>query len=126
MHLEQRQKTNELLKQNHIHQAMFARPESIKWLTGFAQPVQVGHNLFASGEPLLWYDDGQYTLIIVDSFRELATPYVKSPDLRIIPYVGYSLNQPIASGANLQKILNEYVKVSDGQIGIEREFVTHL
>jgi Xaa-Pro dipeptidase len=126
MHLEQRQKTHELLKQHKIQQALFARTESVKWLTGFAPPVQVGQNLFASGNPLLWYDDGQYTLIIVDSFRELAVPYVKSPDLRIIPYVGYSLSEPINSARNLLSILKQYVKVRGDKIGIEREYVSDL
>src|SRR3954466_9723303 len=100
MHKEQRQQTHALLQQRQIEQALFARPESVKWLTGFAAPIQVGQQLFAPGFPLVWYEGGQFHLIVVDGFGDLAKPYADT-DLHIQTYEGKSTDRPIESGKNL-------------------------
>src|SRR5215471_1692138 len=101
MHKEQRQLTQALLKERDIDQAVFAKPESVKWLTGFAAPVQVGPNLFAAGFPLVWYERGHFTLIVVDSDGEFAAPFGQEPDGSLVTYAGRTVNEPIASGKRL-------------------------
>jgi len=58
MHQEQRERTHELLESKGIEQALFANPHTVKWLTGFAPPVQTGPHPFAGGPPLVWYESG--------------------------------------------------------------------
>jgi Xaa-Pro dipeptidase len=125
MHKEQRQQTHTLLQQHQIDQALFARPESIKWLTGFAAPVNVGHQLFASGFPLVWYDSGQYHLIVVNAYGDLAAPFADT-DLQVITYEGYTIESPIDSGKHLAEIFDQLATRRSAKIGIEREFVTDL
>jgi Xaa-Pro aminopeptidase len=127
MHSEQRQQTHSLLKQQRIDQALFARPESVKWLTGFAPPVQVGPNLFTASYPLVWYDKGQFTLIAVDAYADLAAPFGQEPDGQVVTYLGYTIEQPIASGKTLLAAFNTTANTSsNGKIGIEREYVGDL
>ncbi len=127
MHHEQRQQTNALLQSRQIDQALFARPESVTWLTGFAPPVQVGPNLFAASYPLVWYEDGQFTLIVVDSYAELAAPFAREADGRLLTYVGYSLEQPIAGAAHLSEVFDQTISVKPGaKTGIESAFANDL
>ncbi len=126
MHTEQRQQAHALLKERHVDQAVFARLESIKWLTGFAPPVQVGPNLFASGNPLVWYEDGHFTLIVVDAYADLAAPFGQEPDGSLLTYVGNSLNEPIAGGSHLLEVFQKNAHLGDGKIGVEQEFVSSL
>ena len=58
MHQIQREQTHALLRDRHIDQAVFARPESVTWLTGFAVPVQTGPNLFAASYKAPYYSKG--------------------------------------------------------------------
>jgi Xaa-Pro dipeptidase len=126
MHKEQREQAHTLLKQRHIDQAVFAKPESVTWLTGFTPPVQVGPNLFAAGNPLVWYEDGHFTLIVVDAYAELAAPFGQESDGRLVTYVGNSLNEPIASGKHLLEVFEITAHIELGKIGIECEFVSDL
>ena len=52
MHQEQRDKTHQLLRQTGIHQALFAHPGNVTWLTGMPHPwelllicMQAAHHL---------------------------------------------------------------------------------
>ncbi len=126
MHKEQRQQTHALLRQSQIDQALFARPESVKWLTGFAAPVQIGIHLQASSYPLVWYDAGQYHLITVDAYAELANPYQDS-DLNVSTYQGYRVDGPIESGKRLLELFRKLAVPRPGvRIGLEREYVSEL
>ncbi len=127
MHREQRQQTHDLLRQHNIQQALFARPESTTWLTGFAPPIYTGPNLFAASYPLVWYDNGHFTLIVVDSFAELAAPFGKEPDAQVVTYLGRSLDRPISSGEQLLTAFNALTATKhSGKIGIERAFTGDL
>lgn len=126
MHEQQRQQTHELLQKNGIQQALFARTDSTKWLTGFAAPVQVGLNLFASGNPLVWYDNGHFTLIVLDGYAELAAPFAQEANASVVTYLGYTVEQPIASGKYLLEAFKKNAKLQNGKIGIEREYVSDL
>ncbi len=126
MHQEQRRRTHELLQKQGIQRALFAKPESVKWLTGFAAPVQTGIHPFAGGLPLVWYEDGHYTLVVVDGYAGLAAPFAQEPDGSVITYPGYTIQQPIAGGANLTAKLRELTGNSSTTVGIEAEQVTRL
>ena len=127
MHALQRQQTHALLREHHISQAVFARPETVTWLTGFTPPVQTGINLFAASYPLVWYDDGQFTLLLVDAYNDLAKPFAQEADGQVVTYVGYTVDRPIASGANLRTAFEALCRHGTRlNIGIEREFVSDL
>ncbi len=128
MHREQRQQTHDLLRQHGIQQALFARPESTKWLTGFAPPVQTGPNLYATSYPLVWYDGGQFTLIVFESptdhgYVELAAPFANDADGHVVAYTGVRLDQPISSADELLAAFKSVAKVS-GKVGVERAYVS--
>jgi len=125
MHAEQRQRTNELLKQRGIHQALFAKPDSVKWLTGFAPPTQMGPNFFASGNPLLWYEDGHYTLIVSSAQESFAESFKGEPDGQVVTYLGYTIEQPIGTGKHLVEAFEKTVRTRE-KIGIENEYVSGL
>jgi Xaa-Pro dipeptidase len=127
LHNEQREKTQILLQQRGIHHALFAKPDTVRWLTGFTPPVELGPNPFASGNTLVWYDSGQFTLIVVDSQAELAAPFKEEPDGRVVTYLGYTVEHPIASA---QFLLEAFAKTvasqPDHKIGIESEYVSEM
>jgi len=126
MHQEQRHPTHALLREKGIDQAIFGRRESITWLTGFAPPVQTGSNPFAAGNPILWYDRGEFTLIVVNQLETLATSFGDEPDGQVISYAGYTLDSPIVSSQNLLDAFHTIATIHTGRIGVERSFVSDL
>lgn len=122
MHQEQRQRTNALLESKAIKRALFANLNSVKWLTGFAPPIQTGPNLFAGGPPLIWYEDGHYTLIVLDGQAGEAAGLAQDPDCTVITYLGYTIQQPVAGATHLRAALQEVVSKQPGtrgKIGVE-------
>src|SRR5687767_7598299 len=105
MHAEQRHRTHALLKERGIDRALFAKLESVKWLTGFAPPFHTGPHLFEGGPAVVWYEDGHFTLIVVDSFASQAAGFDQEADGSVITYPGYTVDQPIASGQRLTEAL---------------------
>jgi Xaa-Pro dipeptidase len=127
MHSQQRAQTRALFQQHGIDQAVFAKPHTITWLTGFAPPVQVGPNLFTASYPVVWYDDGLFTLVVVDAYGDLAAPFDAEPDGRVVTYPGYRIDAPIASAQGLLEVFTPLADVAHAaRIGIEREYVSHL
>ncbi len=125
MHQEQRQRTVQLLQQRGIDQAVFAHPESLKWLLGFAPPVNAGPSLFTASYPVLWYNDGKYTLITVDAYAALAVPIAEQADCAVLTYQGYTVPTPIESGAKLLAAFNEVTagKISK-RVGVESQYAS--
>jgi Xaa-Pro dipeptidase len=114
MHSEQRQQARELLEARQVSRALFANPYSVTWLTGFAAPLQLGPGPFAGGPPLVWYQDGEFSLIVLDNAE---TPGVDVPLLR---YAGNTVQTPIRSAGNLQAIVHElFGRKPGGQTGVE-------
>jgi Xaa-Pro dipeptidase len=129
MHRTQRQQTIELLRSNGIERALFAHPHSVTWLTGFAPPIQTGQNLFAGGPTMVWYEDGHFTLIVLDAQASGAVLFEQEPDGSVIRYLGYTIEQPIASSQNLTEILEKLIdqsKYQAGEVGIEARVLTAL
>lgn len=122
MHAEQRQRATSFLRDKNIHQALFARRESVLWLTGFAPPVQLGPNPFQGGPPLLWFEDGRFTLILLDGFASAAEPFATQPDCQLLTYSGYTIERPPDGLGRLaetwQKFLTHH-QHSNQPIGVE-------
>ncbi len=133
MHQDQRQRTRELLKCRGIDRALFANFFSVKWLTGFAPPVQLGPNFFAGGPPLIWYEDGRFTLFVLDAYSAQAEPFAQQADGRVVAYLGYTIAQPLAGAAHLAEALRQTLADSGGarvKVGLETRdvsaFLSHV
>jgi Xaa-Pro aminopeptidase len=125
MHQEQRERARALFHERGIARAIFAHPDSVRWLTGFYHHAEVGGGLFMGGPSLVWFADGQFTLIVLDAHQNVIQS--ADADLTIVPYEGYSIRHPIASVANLAEALSHCVQESGGsiKIGVEIERIPH-
>jgi Xaa-Pro aminopeptidase len=123
MHTEQRQRTYELLRARGLSRALFAHPHSITWLTGFAPAVQLGPNPFAGGPPLLWVEDGHFTLLIMDGLAGAAGALADEPDCDVVTYPGYTYQQPIDGFGGLRAALRQVASGAHGErkIGVEAQ-----
>jgi Xaa-Pro dipeptidase len=126
MHQEQREQAHALLKEKNIDQAIFGRRETITWLTGFMPPMQTGPNLFGAGNALLWYERGEFTLIVVNQHEGVAAAFANEPNARVMSYEGYTLEPAITSAHNLVEALKAAGVGRQGTMGIERAFVSDL
>ncbi|CAN5671840.1 Xaa-Pro peptidase family protein [soil metagenome] len=127
MHQEQRERTKALLESKGLKRALFANLNSVKWLTGFAPPIQTGPNLFAGGPPLVWYEDGHYTLIVLDGQAGETADLANDPDCTVVTYLGYTIQQPVAGAEHLRTALRQVLSKTPrmkGQIGIEMADLT--
>lgn len=127
MHQEQRQRTQELLASKGIERALFANFNSVKWLTGFNPPLQLGPNFFLGGPPLVWYQDGHFTLLVVDNQVGAAEGLSNDPDMSIVTYLGYTIQQPIAAGEHLAEAFRQLLgEVGSGVVAVEEQDITML
>jgi Xaa-Pro dipeptidase len=75
----------------------------------------------------VWYDEGQFTLIAVDAYADLAAPFDAEPDGHVLTYPGYRVDAPITSTQGLLEALDALQEVSNAaHIGIERDYVSYL
>lgn len=123
MHDEQRRRTHELFSSRKIDRALFANPASVTWLTGFAPPVQTGVSPFSGGPALVWYEAGQFTLIILSGYADEAAAFAESPNCTLITYQGYTLDEPIDASTHLTNTLRKVVYQSGtaGKLGVEKQ-----
>lgn len=120
MHQEQRQRTQELLKTRGIDRALFANFASVKWLTGFSAPIQLGTSVFAGGPPIVLYESGHWTLIVMDSHEPYAGMFHHEPNCALVSYSGQTLDQPLTGGVKLRGLLRSVLGNSlSGKIGVE-------
>lgn len=122
MHKEQRQKIRTRLSSAGLKQALFSHPESVTWLTGFAPPVELGGHQFAGGPALVWYEDGHFTLIILDALGGFAEKHHEQADVDVLTYPAYAIDRPITPHANLADVFTTFLKsvAGGGQVGLER------
>ncbi|NUM48553.1 MAG: aminopeptidase P family protein [Anaerolineales bacterium] len=113
MHLEQRTRTHAFLRSRATPRALFAHADTVTWLTGYAAPLQVGPGPFAAAPPLVWYEDGEFTLIVLDSAD---TTGVTIPVTR---YAGYTVDQPIPSAENIAAIIRQLTGHGTTPLGAE-------
>lgn len=115
MHEIQRIRTHEILVRNGIRRALFAHPDSVTWLTGFAPPVQTGPSPFLGGPSLAWYADGGFTLIAMEG-----QPTPAADNLSVITYPGYTLDPGFAGPDNLAATVSSIVGPANaGRVGLE-------
>lgn len=124
MHQEQRQRAHAYFKSRGIERALLANPYTVKWLTGFAPPVQVGSNFFAGGPPLVWYEDGHFTLLVVDAYAADTAAFDGQADGAVITHLGYTIEQPLAGTDHLTAALRQVMgKSRSGKVGVEERDV---
>ncbi|MCS7221002.1 MAG: Xaa-Pro peptidase family protein [Anaerolineae bacterium] len=105
MHEEQRQRAHEHLKARGIERALLASLSSVKWLTGFSPPIQLGPNVFAGGPPLVWYEGGEFTLFVLDAYEADTATFNAQPGCAVVSYPGYTIERPITSAEHLTTAL---------------------
>jgi len=127
-HQEQRQRTRDLLNAKGIRRALFASVNSVKWLTGFAPPVQLGSNFFIGAPPFVWYEDGHFTLVAVDGQAGGAAHLAGATDCDLLTYTGYTIHQPIVGGERLREAFAPLLRRSQAQgpVGVELQDTTLL
>jgi Xaa-Pro dipeptidase len=119
-HHQQREQARQLLKSRGIDRALLGHPASITWLTGFAVPQRPAIDLYMGGPPLVWYEDGHHTLIMVEAQAALASHLAGEPDCEVVTYQGYNLDQLPDPPARLAEVLQTLgVGSAAGTVGIE-------
>lgn len=119
-HETQRQQTQELLQKNNIERALFANLASVKWLTGFNPPIQTGPSVFLGGPPMVWYENGAWTLVVLDWHAPNAGNFGAQPNCQIVAYEGYTIEHPLAGAVHLRAALRRVMgSALAGKIGIE-------
>ena len=125
MHQEQRERTHALLKSKSIHRALFANPANVTWLTGFARPWRAGADLYAGGPPLVWYEDGHFTLIVMDGQVAEAEAFSQEAGCAVIGYAGYAYEKAPQGHTLLKAALRQLVEASGntGTVGVEARYL---
>jgi Xaa-Pro aminopeptidase len=126
MHQEQRQGAHEILKSRGVSRALFADPNIVTWLTGFAPPIQLGPHLFAGGPPLVWYEDGHFTLLVVDAFAADTAEFDQQTNCTTVTHQGYTFEQPLEGTEHLIDLFRQRLATSGqalGKIGLEKRKV---
>ncbi|MBX3011765.1 MAG: aminopeptidase P family protein [Caldilineaceae bacterium] len=128
LHQEQRQRTRDLLKAKGITRALFTNSSSVKWLTGFVPAVQLGPNFFLGAPPLVWYEEGHYTVVLLDGQAGSVAHLATATDCEVVTYLGYTIQQPIAGGERLRECFAPILRRSQAQgpIGVEGQDTTFL
>lgn len=123
MHIEQRDRTHQLLKNKNISRALFSDPANVTWLTGFARPWRAGADLYAGGPALVWYEDGAFTLIVMDAQVAEADTFAQQANCNVIGYQGYSYQEQPAGSNLLARVLEELVGATQSttDMGIESQ-----
>ncbi len=120
MHQAQRDQTDELLRARGIERALFANYASVKWLTGFSPPVQTGPSAFLGGPPLVWYERGAWTLVVLDAHEIYAGTFARQPNCAVLSYTGYTRDQPLTGAIKLRGLFRGVLGSNlSGKIGME-------
>lgn len=119
-HQHQRDQTHEFLKLRSIERALFANFYTVKWLTGFNPPLHTGPNAFLGGPPMVWYENGSWTLLVLDWHVPYTSEFAHQPDCALVSYTGYTVDQPLTGAVKLRRLFRSVVKNNlAGKIGIE-------
>ncbi len=111
MHEQQRQRAAQLLDEAAIDRALFSDPDSVRWLTGLNLPAPA----------LVWFDRGSFTLLANEGY---AAAFSAEKDCAHVPFVGYTIQQPIDAPGRLAEALHDLVVGSGalpGAVGIEEK-----
>ena len=117
-HTEQRERARTTLAERGIDRALFAHPLSVKWLTGFAPPPQLGPPPAAGGPALVWYSGDEWVLIVLDSYAQDAA----ATGCRVVAYSGATIAEPVTGRAHLVAALRDTLGTlgpRGGRAGVE-------
>ncbi len=106
------------LRSQGLKAALLSSPATIAWLTGYAPPIQSGPSPFEAGPALGWWEDNRLTLVA----SNLESGAAKASGLRVIEYVGYTIDEPLAPTHNMARGLGELLKgrgTFRGKVGVE-------
>ncbi len=121
----QRQRAMKRLQAGGIEQALFASPLSVRWLTGLDVPGGAVEN-----PALLWYDQGNFTLLVENSFAAQSASFGAQQGCAVRDYLGYTIQQPIDRPRFLAKALADVADSSLEEtdvIGVETQSLSmHL
>ncbi len=119
-HQPQRDQTHALLRSRNIERALFANLATVKWLTGFAPPIQTGTSAFLGGPPMVWYENGYWTLIVLDWQEVNAGEFARQENCALVSYTGYTVKQPLTGQVKLRGLFRSVAQNKlSGKIGIE-------
>lgn len=119
-HQPQREQTHEFLKSRGIERVLFANFYTVKWLTGFNPPLHTGPNAFLGGPPMVWYEKGYWTLLVLDWHAPYAGEFAREPNCALVSYTGYTVEQPLTGAVKLRQLFRSVIKNNlAGKIGIE-------
>ena len=113
MHRLQRQRAAQLLEEAGVELALFSDHDSVRWLTGLDLPAPA----------LLLFERGSFTLLADEGFAD-ASAFAAEPDCAHLPFVGYTIQQPIDAPGRLADALRDLVAASSGlsgPIGVEEK-----
>jgi Xaa-Pro dipeptidase len=106
------------LRSQGLEAALLSNPATIAWLTGYAPPIQSGPSPFEAGTALGWWEDNQLTLVV----SNLESGAAKASKVRVIEYVGYTIDEPLAPTQNQAHGLADLLKnrsTFHGKVGVE-------
>ena len=118
-HLEQRQRTEKLLKEQGLDAALFTHPPNITWLSGVSFPTPFLPNVFAGGPPLLWFQEGQFTLLVTDDLAERAAGFAAQPGCAVLAYTAHTIDHPLPGLNNLLHAFRGLLKNPPIWVGVE-------
>ena len=113
MHRLQRQRAAQLLEEAGVELALFSDHDSVRWLTGLALPAPA----------LLLFERGSFTLLADEGYAD-ASAFAAEPDCAHLPFVGYTIQQPIDAPGRLADALRDLVAASSGlsgPVGVEEK-----
>lgn len=113
MHTQQRERAHAYLQSRNISRALFANPATVAWLTGFAPPPHMGQSPFAGGPPLVWYESGNFSLIITDLYN------TDSVSIPVIRYGGFIADRPMTGPEDLLNVVRPLIGNSAQPLGVE-------
>ena len=122
MHSENLVKLGEALKSQGLEAALISNPFNITWLTGYAPSIQTGPSPFEGGPALGWFHEGELTLLLTDWEAGPAG----ETGVNVFPYVGYTIDEPLACAQRMAAALGEMLKPFAGLKGAVGVEMNHL
>ena len=113
MHRQQRQRTAQLLDEAGVELALFSDIDSVRWLTG----------LNLSAPALVLFERGEFTLLADEGSAD-ASAFDAELGCAFVPFVNYTIQQPIDAPGRLADALREQVSTvagTSGPVGVEEK-----
>jgi Xaa-Pro aminopeptidase len=122
MHSENLVKLGDALKSQGLQAALISNPATVTWLTGYAPSIQTGPSPFEGGPALGWFHQGELTLLLTDWEAGPAS----QTGVKVFPYVGYTVDEPLACVQRMSAALSEMLKPFIGLKGTVGVEMNHL